>query len=171
MKIEIIRFGQIEAFVLDYLKEKLSKIFDAQVKIGDVKPLPEYAYKKERRQYLSTAILDNISQPRDNNQKIIGVIDKDLYVPELNFVFGEADIQNGICIISFIRLRQTYYGLKEDKDLFLERTLKEAVHELGHLLNLRHCSNPTCVMYFSNSLLDTDKKDYRFCDKCKRLLP
>lgn len=31
------------------------------------------------------------------------------------------------------RLKQSYWGLPEDKDLFLRRTLKEAVHEIGHL--------------------------------------
>jgi len=69
------------------------------------------------------------------------------------------------------RLRQSYYGLKEDEDLFLKRTLKEAVHEIGHIFKLGHSSNPKCVMHFSNSLSDTDRKDCKFCNSCKRLLP
>ena len=188
MNIEIVCFGQIESIVLDYLKNNLSEIFKAQVYpvrkrrpvrkdfsngvyIGKTYDLPEYAYDKKRKQYLASAILHNLSKSKDKNHKTLAIIDKDLYVPELNFVFGLADPSRGACIISTARLKQTYYGLPEDKDLFLRRTLKEAVHEIGHLLNLNHCPDPNCVMHFSNSLLDTDKKDYNFCDSCKNLLP
>lgn len=38
------------------------------------------------------------------------------------------------------------------------RTLKEAVHELGHILGLAHCPDAGCVMHFSNALADTDRK-------------
>lgn len=171
MNIEIVPFGQIDNFILDYLKENLAEIFNAKVLIGNTQDLPEYAYNKKRSQYFSSVILDGLLKIRENRQgKILAVINKDLFVPELNFVFGEADPLNGICVISITRLYQSYYGLSEDKDLLLKRSLKEAVHEIGHLLNLGHCPEPKCVMHFSNSLLDTDRKDYRFCDKCKRLL-
>lgn len=171
MNIEIICFGQIESMALDYLKNNLSEIFKALLYIGKTYDLPEYAYDKKRKQYLASAILHNLSKSKDKNHKTLAIIDKDLYVPELNFVFGLADSSRGACIISTTRLKQTYYSLPEDKDLFLRRTLKEAVHEIGHLFNLNHCPDPSCVMHFSNSLLDTDRKDYNFCNSCKKLLP
>lgn len=167
MDIEIIPFGQIDNFILDYLEENLGKIFQANVSLGKAQEIPEYAYNKERAQYLSSNVLKNLSKlKKDSHQKILAIINKDLYVPELNFVFGEADILNGVCIISITRLHQSYHGLPENQDLFLVRTLKEAVHEIGHLLNLGHCPNPKCVMHFSNRLLDTYIKDYRFCKRC-----
>jgi archaemetzincin len=49
------------------------------------------------------------------------------------------------------------------------RTLKEANHELGHTFGLHHCEN-VCVMKFSNSLADTDKKPAIFCDTCLKNL-
>jgi len=44
--------------------------------------------------------------------------------------------------------------------------VKEAVHEVGHTLGLAHCTNSSCVMFFSNSILDTDRKKSAFCEKC-----
>ncbi len=65
------------------------------------------------------------------------------------------------------RLRQEFYGLPRDEDLFRERALKEAVHELGHTYSLGYCPDPTCVMHFSNSLYDTDLKGWSFCSNCQ----
>lgn len=172
MLIEIIPLGPIDNQVLDYLKDNLAEVFSASVSIGRTQPIPESTLDKKRNQYHSTAILKNLLRfKKEKGQKLLAIIDQDLYIQQLNFVFGEADPVNGVCIISLKRLDQTYYGLSQDQDLFFRRSLKEAVHELGHLLNLGHCPNPKCVMHFSNSLLDTDKKDYRFCQHCQKLLP
>lgn len=171
MEIEIIPFSQIESDVLGHLEENLAEIFMAKVSTAGNQASPEYAYNQKRGQYSSSLILQNLLKLKENREKkILAVIDKDLYVPELNFVFGTADPGNGISIISITRLRQSYYGLAESRDLFLKRTLKEAVHELGHLLNFGHCPDSQCVMHFSNSLADTDRKDYRFCSKCRKRL-
>jgi archaemetzincin len=47
---------------------------------------------------------------------------------------------------------------------------KETLHELGHILGLEHCPNPRCVMSFSNSIYDVDRKEARFCEMCKKKL-
>jgi archaemetzincin len=49
----------------------------------------------------------------------------------------------------------------------MDRTIKEAVHELGHTFGLEHCENARCVMHFSNSLADTDWKQAKFCSQCR----
>src|SRR3990167_7486042 len=99
--------------------------------------------------------------------RILGIVDIDLYVPELNFVFGEADVAHGVCIISLVRLHQEFYGLPKNENLFFERALKEAVHEVGHTYRLGHCGDTRCIMHFSNSLQDTDIKGPDFCRRCK----
>ncbi|MEW5901050.1 MAG: archaemetzincin family Zn-dependent metalloprotease, partial [Acidobacteriota bacterium] len=145
--------------------------FGARLLMAEARAIPEKAFNAFRGQYHASVILQSLSRAEGQpGNKILTLIEKDLYVPELNFVFGQADMLHNICTISLTRLHQSYYALPEDENLFLKRTLKEAVHELGHLFNLAHCPNPNCVMYFSNSLVDTDRKDYRFCAVCQKRL-
>ena len=105
---------------------------------------------------------------RDENALII--TDVDLYMPDLNFVFGLADAKKKVCIISLTRLKNEFYGLKPDYRLLIERAMKEAVHELGHTWGLAHCPDARCVMHFSDSLKDTDNKRSTFCRSCRDAL-
>ena len=98
--------------------------------------------------------------------KILVIFDADAYSYGLNFVFGEAIGNGAIAIIYLPRIKQEFYGLKPNEQLFYERLVKESVHELGHTIGLPHCHNTRCVMHFSNSLYDTDFKERSFCDRC-----
>jgi len=88
----------------------------------------------------------------------------------MNFVFGEAIINGKVAVISLYRLDTRRYGNQGGAARYLERALKEAVHELGHTFGLEHCGDPRCVMFFSNSLLDTDRKGSVFCPACNTVI-
>lgn len=167
MGILLVPVGKINKEVMDWLRNDLNKIFKKQVWIGEGMPEPGYAYDHKRKQYLSTAILNTILGQKEyaHYEKILGMVDHDLFVPELNFVFGQASPK--AAVISLTRLRQIFYHLPEDQTLFHQRILTEAVHELGHTFGLEHCGNTRCVMFFSNSLMDTDRKGSEFCATCK----
>lgn len=169
MGIVIVAVGEVDPKVIQILKDDLSKVFGKQVWVGKGMPEPDYAFSKKRNQYLSTMILNALMNEKEYTpfEKILGIVDHDLYVPELNFVFGEASPK--VAVISLTRLRQEFYNLPQDQGLFHKRALIEAVHELGHTYGLGHCENPRCVMFFSNSLIDTDRKDSEFCLKCKSM--
>lgn len=170
MGIVLVAIGEVNRNVMDWLKDDLSKVFNKQVSVGKGMPEPDYAFDHKRKQYSSTAILNAIVKQKEYApyEKILGVVDHDLFVSELNFVFGEASPK--AAVISITRLRQTFYRLPEDQDLFHRRVLTEAVHELGHTYGLQHCGNPRCVMFFSNRLSDTDRKGPEFCPECRKKL-
>ncbi|MEW6163310.1 MAG: archaemetzincin family Zn-dependent metalloprotease [Nitrospirota bacterium] len=170
----IIPIGNIDSEILRDIANALKKAFHCEVEINKGISIPQDALNTRRRQYHSTTILKKITPTPMNRcggfNRVLGVIDADLYVPELNFVFGEADIYSGVTVISLTRLRQEFYGLHSDKGLFHLRAIKEAIHEIGHTYGLDHCQNPKCIMYFSNTLRDTDNKGPGFCNTCLSLL-
>jgi len=168
MKIGILSVGQVPREVLLELVQALPKIFPdtACSVIKESLPIPADAFVKNRDQYNSSVILNRIRVFEAGNagfDRVLGVIDVDVFASGLNYVFGEAYIPGKAALISLWRLKPDFYGEPAGFDVFVSRALKEAVHELGHTLGLRHCEKGFCVMHFSNSILDTDKKQSLFC--------
>ena len=113
-------------------------------------------------------ILEKIKPTKE--MKILVIGNMDAYSGELNFVFGEAHLGGQVAAIYLPRLRSEFYNLAPNELIFYDRISKEAIHELGHSFGLFHCNNKKCVMYFSNSLGDTDFKNRTFCRNCKNKL-
>lgn len=170
-KIGILPVGQVDSAVLLKLQEMLVKIFPdiTCIVVDATLPLPEKAFDKTRKQYRSDVILGKIqayAAKRKSLRSVLGVVDADIFVPELNFVFGEAACPGKAALISLRRLKPAFYGDSANAELFAARALKEAVHELGHTLGLKHCPRSSCVMHFSNCIFDTDRKQSLLCDDC-----
>ncbi|MDF2953257.1 MAG: putative Zn-dependent protease [Thermodesulfobacterium sp.] len=164
-------FCNLKEKQLKKLREHLADVYFSELDVSYFFFDIARAYNFKRNQYLADIILREAERFKKNPQeKWLLVVDVDLYASGLNFIFGQADPRSGIGIISLTRLKPEFYKQKPDEKLFLERILKEATHELGHLFYLPHCENPGCVMSFSNSILDTDKKDSYLCLTCKHIL-
>jgi archaemetzincin len=171
MKIGVLPIGQVEEAVLKLIQKGVTQVFpDTKCRVVDgKKPLKETAFDEKRKQYRSHAILSEVQGYAFKNpdfDRFLGVLDADIFVPQLNFVFGEAVCPGKAALISLWRLRPEFYGDAPDVKLSYARVVKEAMHELGHTLGLRHCSRSSCVMHFSNGIFDTDMKQRLFCDKC-----
>jgi archaemetzincin len=154
--------GEAPPDAVSLLLPMLRETFGAEVVIAPAVPLPFTAYDRRRRQHLSTALLDALAQARRPGwDRLLGVADVDLFVPELNFVFGEGDPSRGVAVFSLQRLRAE--GDASGPELLARRAATEAIHELGHSYGLGHCRDAHCAMWFSNSVAETDRKGTRFC--------
>ncbi len=114
LRLLIVPFGYVPKEVFNFLQAELTKVFNFDARIAKPEPIPQYAFNPERGQYHSSIILESLKRLKAEDELILGIIDADLYVPELNFVFGEADILSSVCIISLTRLYNEYYGKSED---------------------------------------------------------
>lgn len=162
--------GDAPSSIVDALVPILRETFDADVVEAPAGRIPASAWNASREQYHSTKLLDALAAARRPEwERLLGIVDVDLYVPELNFVFGEGDSRRGVAVFSLARLRAAGDSGVDDA-LFARRAATEAVHELGHTYGLSHCDEPTCVMWFSNTLAETDRKGHGFCPEHEREL-
>jgi archaemetzincin len=158
VQVSILPVGEVEEEVLRELSERLSR-GGLEVKLLPGRDVPSAAYHRSRRQYRAPAFLELAR--RNDGEHVLAVTEVDLYAEPLNFVFGQAEIGGRAAVISLHRLRSP------DRELFYLRVLKEALHELGHTRGLNHCADSSCVMHFSNTLADTDRKGPGFCSRCE----
>lgn len=171
MKVGILQVGQVAPEVLAGIQDGLAKTFPDTTAtiIKEPLPIPEHAFDKKRNQYNSTLILNEVrayAAKTTDFHRVLGVVDVDIFTSGLNYVFGEAYTPGNAALISLWRLKPEFYKDKPDLALYVLRALKEAVHEVGHTLGVRHCPRSLCVMHFSNSIFDTDRKQNLLCDEC-----
>ena len=152
-------FGPIDREVLEVLRREIP-FFD-EVRIGREGTIPADAYDPRRRQHRASGFFPLAEA--ESGTRVLGVTDADLYEEGLNFVFGYAKKPGRVAIISLARLKGQGSMKLED------RTVKEAIHELGHTFGLDHDERrPGCVMRFSRNVDDTDRKDREFCPHCRK---
>lgn len=156
---------------LKEVEENVERELGLPVKILQSNINPEDSFDPKRKQYHSTKILkEMLSDLPPDALKMIGIIPVDLFIPILTFVFGEAQLDGKVGIVSLARLQQEFYGLPPNQALLQRRLIKEIKHELGHTFGLVHCSIRECVMSVANNIADVDSKGFSFCDSCRELL-
>ena len=162
MRLLIQPFGNVPVDIIDALAASLST-FDMEIEIRNSISMPRDSYDTKRGQYRADAFMEVC--PQADADWVLGVAAVDLFAEPLNFVFGQAEVGGRAAVISIARLAH------RDRGKFNQRVAKEAIHELGHTFGLTHCTDPKCVMSFSNSLEDTDHKGMRYCDSCLDAIP
>lgn len=168
--VDICRSAEVDPELILHLRERLEEVFACPVAETGNFELPPGDYHAGRQQYHAPSLLHRLRGRRREPACLLAVTGADLFAPGLSFVFGEADLAGRCAVISLARLREPYLGFPLTAQRVAQRALVEAVHELGHLLGLGHCRRPECVMRFSNTLADTDRKRAEFCPRCLLLL-
>lgn len=141
----------------------LAAVSAADVVVASPIDLPSDAYDRDRGQYRAGDLLEALAIRHDPRwSRLLGVANVDLYAPGLNFVFGEADPTRGLAVFFIARLLSDKRPGASSDDV-RQRIATEAIHELGHTYGLRHCADRHCVMWFSNTLAQTDRKGTSFC--------
>jgi archaemetzincin len=166
--VHLLRIGTTETSLLEYLRERIPLELPVVCEIlpFDLDPAP--SYHPERQQFHSSELLQRmLALVRSKDWRFLAVADVDLYIPILQYVFGEAQIGGPCAVVSTFRLRQEFYGLDRDDSLLNQRLLKECVHELGHTLKLRHCQDYRCVMASSHAVEWIDLRSSSFCESCR----
>ncbi|MEM0482383.1 MAG: hypothetical protein QXM16_05815 [Nitrososphaerota archaeon] len=115
-----------------------------------------------RRQVEALRLVEALAREYSGNHYHLHITGLDIYFDRFNFCFGLASSRSAV--VSTYRLKHP------NTEKFIERLRKEVAHEVGHMLGLKHCPSPRCVMFFSNSILDTDLKGVEPCPKCRALL-
>lgn len=167
MTLQLLPIGKLQRGLLEELAPPLRKIFGLRCEVAPESLDPEFSFHGERQQYHSSEILARMQAlVTPNCWRLLGVTAVDLYIPILTFVFGEAQLGGQCAVVSLHRLRQEFYGLAEDQAVLRDRLMKEAVHELGHTLNLTHCEDYSCVMAASHAVEWIDLKESSLCTAC-----
>jgi archaemetzincin len=166
--LQLLPIGDFEDRLLMELAPALANLFHIPTEVLSVRLDPEFAYHDERQQYHSSEILQAMQGYVDGESwRVLGVTAVDLYIPILTFVFGEAQIGGPCGLVSIHRLKQEFYGLPEDYSVLQQRLLKEAVHEIGHTLDLTHCDDYQCAMAPSHAVEWIDLKEGVLCSSCQ----
>jgi archaemetzincin len=132
------------------------------------------AIERSRGQRNSVTIIQSVEKSlsdlgRRSELNLI-VTSQDLFAEKMNFIFGLAYREKGIAVMSVARLTTRYDEQLDTPLRIQERILKEAAHEIGHLIGLSHCKKASCLMAFSETLQMVDDKLPMICEICSRKL-
>jgi len=166
--LQLLPIGNVDDNLLRGLQSGIPQFIDVLCEVLPAVLDPAPAFHSERQQYHSSELLQrmrNLVSPR--TWRLLGITSLDLYIPILTFVFGEAQIGGPCALVSTYRLREEFYGLKSDPELLQQRLLKEAIHELGHTLELKHCHDYECVMASAHAVEWIDLRGAAFCEACR----
>jgi archaemetzincin len=102
---------------------------------------------------------------------LVALTAEDIGHPIFTHFFGRARHFGSAAVVSIARLDPTFYGLPDDRDLTVLRTVLEIVHEMGHLAGLEHCDDWACIMRFASTVEAIDNRGRTFCLDCAAELP
>lgn len=171
MRIYVLPLGAIGTPAVSAVEEVLRAAFEAETCRLEPAEEPEDSHDAVRHQYSSIHIMrDLVKRVPDDADRLLVLTEKDIFIPMLSFIYGQAQLGGTTALVSLARLRQEFYGLPPNEALLHARLRKESIHETGHTFGLVHCLDRTCPMSLSTSILQLDTKGNHFCAGCAVIL-
>jgi archaemetzincin len=167
-------FSAEQLRVIRLTAEYMKAFYNLPVVLWDARPLGNVAKDVQRVQYpnnrqiRTSYFIDDLLPkllPADA-AALICLTSFDLFPGETwSYVFGQASLEKRVGVWSLWRLEKGD-GKRTGPDLFLDRTLKVAMHETGHMFSMRHCTKYECLMSGTNHLDETDRRPLDTCPEC-----
>lgn len=131
--------------------------------------IPPGAYIAERGQLDANSLIRGLtdSEVVQERKLTLAFTEKDMFYEKMNFVFGLAHAGLAKAVISTFRLSRDPMLSPVSEGAFRERVFKECMHEIGHVWALGHCHDKKCVMSFSSTIIEVDRKLPKFCGNCE----
>lgn len=167
ISIALIKMGKVPQMAVRVLAANIQALLDVPVEMAPAMAIPEEAYQSQRGQYDAGVVLKYLSRfSFPPHSRLLAITDADLCTPIHTFVFGQAEMGQSLAIVSDFRLKDMQAGLMAAEDVYYERLVKVALHELAHTFSLYHCETPQCLMQVSRGLSHLDQLNIFFCERC-----
>ncbi|MFN2170880.1 MAG: hypothetical protein ACK2UF_05560 [Candidatus Promineifilaceae bacterium] len=159
--LDLILLGPVNETAVSIVAANLQAIMGLNTDIRPVLEKPNYAYVPGRNQFDAAKIIKALCAITDGAPLKLGLIESDLCSPILSFVYGESQLGGKAALVSLHRLSA------KDPEVTYQRIAKISLHEVGHLLGIRHCWKSTCLMKHSGDLDPLDSLSMYFCSACE----
>lgn len=169
--IALITLAEKEHEFLPDLKKNIESFYGCKVVILPHKNAPVTAYNMDSRYYHADSLLKFLSDYITPEYDCIqGILDGDIAI---NYgstkhwkVFGLGYCPGNSSVISPYRM----YGNNATIEQVKQRVLNVSIHEIGHNLGLKHCSDSACLMKDAKSSIKNIEGNKTLCNKCKKIL-
>lgn len=158
--LDLIPLGKVDPMAVSIVGANIQAIIGINTRILENHAHPDEAFIATRNQLDASRILKLLSGKKGAPFKL-GIVQGDLCLPILTYVYGEAQLGGESAVISLFRL----YGAGQE--MMYERAAKIGIHEAGHLIGLAHCRTIDCLMRFSKQLEQLDRLPMHFCSACE----
>lgn len=137
---------------------------NAPVEVLPTMPVPLPGFDPRRRQWIAEMLVDSIAQQfpaiaADQDAKIIGLIDQDLYPRSLGWPFAYNYRQAGkYAVVPSVRVDPGFYGHRPRADIRMDRLQKIVAKLVGmYYFGFQETYNPDSVMLGDHTPEDMDR--------------